>query len=281
VECTLQYGVPQSGFIALHDDIEKGGKPVKIQLLRHATLFLEIGAASYVVDPMFSPAEAWDPIRNSPNQRRNPLVDLPMQLDELEDAIDALAAAFVTHIHMDHWDGPAKEQLSKDLPVFCQPNDQDTIKEAGFSEVIVAETGLEWEGLNISLTGGRHGTGEVAERIGPVSGFVIKSMSEPSLYLAGDTVWCPEVESALEAHQPEVVVVNAGAAQFVDSDPITMDIEDVMKVAQALPESRVVAVHMESINHCLLTRADLARALDEAGLSARILIPANGETLTF
>jgi L-ascorbate metabolism protein UlaG (beta-lactamase superfamily) len=114
-----------------------------------------------------------------------------------------------------------------------------------------------------------------------VSGFVIKSKSEPSLYIAGDTVWCPEVETALHMHQPEVIVVNAGAAQFVDSDPITMDAQDVIQVATAAPQAQIVAVHMETINHCVLTRAELASAMGEAGLSDRVLIPADGESLTF
>ncbi len=254
---------------------------MKVQLIRHATLIVQVGASSYLVDPMLGPAEAWDPVSNSANPRRNPMVELPMQPDELEDALDALAAVFVTHLHVDHWDDPAEEQLSKDLPIFCQPNDTDSIEDEGFSRVMPAGAGIEWEGLNISLTGGRHGTGEVAARIGPVSGFVIKTKSEPSLYVAGDTVWCPEVETALQLHQPDVIVVNAGAAQFLDSDPITMDAEDVIQVANGAPQAHIVAVHMETINHCVLTRAELASAMDEAGLSDRVLIPADAETLTF
>jgi len=254
---------------------------VNIRLIRHATLVVEAGAGKYLVDPMFGPAEARDPVSNSPNPRRNPMVELPIQQDELEDTLDALTAVFVTHIHSDHWDDPAIEQLNKDLPIICQPNDTDSINQSGFARVMPVESSIEWGGLNITLTGGRHGTGEVAERIGPVSGFVIKSRNEPSLYIAGDTVWCPEVETALQAHQPDVIVVNAGAAQFIDSDPITMDAKDVIRVAHAAPQARLVAVHMESINHCVLTRAELAREIDEAGLSDRVLVPADGEPLTF
>ena len=254
---------------------------MKVQLIRHATLQVEAGAGRYLVDPMLSPAEAWDPVSNAANPRRNPMVELPIQADELEDALDALAAVFVTHIHSDHWDDPAKEQLDKNLPIFCQPNDIESIKDAGFSQVAAAGDGTEWEGLNISLTGGRHGTGEVAERIGPASGFVIKWMNEPSLYIAGDTIWCPEVETALIMYAPDVIVLNAGAAQFLDSDPITMDVEDVIRVANAAPQARIVAVHMESINHCILTRAELGSAMAEAGLSARVAIPEDGETLIF
>ncbi len=254
---------------------------MKLRLLRHATLLVEVGASTYLVDPMLSPAEVWDPVNNTPNPKRNPMVDLPLPQDELEDTLDSLAAVFVTHLHGDHWDDPAIEQISKDLPLFCQPNDTDVIKGGGFTEVTPVESSIEWEGLNISLTGGRHGTGEMVVRNGPVSGFVIKSRSEPSLYIAGDTVWCPEVEAALGNHQPDVVVVNAGAAQFIDSDPVTMDAEDTIQVAHAAPQARLVAVHMESFNHCLLTRAELSLALEEGGLSDRVLIPADGETLTF
>ncbi|MCZ6531141.1 MAG: MBL fold metallo-hydrolase, partial [Chloroflexi bacterium] len=104
---------------------------------------------------MFSPAEAWDPVSNSANPRRNPMVELPIAQDELEDTLDSLAAVFVTHIHSDHWDDPAIEQLSKDLPIFCQPNDTDSIKHSGFAQVMPVESSIEWEGLNITLTGGR------------------------------------------------------------------------------------------------------------------------------
>jgi L-ascorbate metabolism protein UlaG (beta-lactamase superfamily) len=121
----------------------------------------------------------------------------------------------------------------------------------------------------------------VAERIGPVSGFVLRAENEPSLYVAGDTIWCEQVEAALEAHQPSVVVVNAGAAQFTDSGPITMDAGDVLSVARAAPDSRVVAVHFESINHCVLSRRELRERVEREGLAERVLIPSDGEVLEY
>ncbi len=115
--------------------------------------------------------------------------------------------------------------------------------------------------------------------MGPVSGFVVQPGGSPSLYVAGDTIWCDEVEEALLAHRPDVIVVNAGAARFLEGDPMTITAEDVAKVCRAAPEARVIAVYMEAINHCLLTRADLAEALDEWELADRVEIPDDGETL--
>ncbi len=48
----------------------------------------------------------------------------------------------------------------------------------------------------------------------PNFGFVVRSEGSPILYVAGDTIWCPEVEQALAAHRADVVVVNAGVAQW-------------------------------------------------------------------
>jgi hypothetical protein len=113
--------------------------------------------------------------------------------------------------------------------------------------------------------------------MGPVSGFVLTGANEPTLYIAGDTIWCPEVESALERHLPDVVVVFAGAAQFHNGDPITMSAEDIYRVAKKAPQARVVVAHMESWNHCLLSRSELRDFLSGKGLAGQVLVPENGE----
>jgi len=100
------------------------------------------------------------------------------------------------------------------------------------------------------------------------------------MYIAGDTVWCDEVEQALELHQPEIIVVNAGAAQFTSGGPITMDADDVINVATAVPEATVIAVHMEAINHCLLSREELRKATEAAAIASRVNIPQDGESVT-
>jgi L-ascorbate metabolism protein UlaG (beta-lactamase superfamily) len=130
--------------------------------------------------------------------------------------------------------------------------------------------------LTVVRTPARHGYGADAEALAPVSGFVLSAPGEPTLYVAGDTVWCEEVAAALDEHRPDVVIVNAGAARFLDSGLITMGSGDVAQVADAAPGAQVVAVHLEAINHCLLSREELAAAV--AG--RRVAIPADGETLT-
>ncbi len=91
------------------------------------------------------------------------------------------------------------------------------------------------------------------------------------LYVAGDTVWYDGVEEAIATHRPRVAVVNAGSASFREGDAITMTPADVAEVAARVPV--VVAVHLEAINHCHGTRAELRGAVPGA------LVPEDGETL--
>ncbi len=117
--------------------------------------------------------------------------------------------------------------------------------------------------------------------MGPVSGVVFVAAGEPTLYIAGDTIWCPEVADVLTACKPDLVVVNAGAAAFLSGGPITMTAEDVGRVCRAIPSARVIAVHMEALNHCALTRDMLRRYLSREGLAERVAVPDDGAVLAF
>jgi L-ascorbate metabolism protein UlaG (beta-lactamase superfamily) len=102
-----------------------------------------------------------------------------------------------------------------------------------------------------------------------------------SLYIAGDTIWCDDVQEAIEAHDPEVIVVNGGAAQFLQGDPITMTKEDIYQTYKAAPQATIVVSHMEALNHCLLTRTELKSFIAEKVLSQRVVVPEDGEVLQF
>ena len=212
---------------------------MNLTLVRHATLLLETSHGRILVDPMLRAAGTTPPIENTPNQKRNPLVELPMSPADVVADVDL---CIVTHLHSDHFDDAADEVLPRDVPILTQPESADELAARGFTNITV-------EHPSIPMTRGRHGTGEIGEAMGAVSGWLVDG-----LYIAGDTIWCDEVGDALARHRPRAIVLNASGARFNVGGPIVMDAEDVRRV-RAATDVPIAVVHLEAINHCLEPRS--------------------------
>jgi L-ascorbate metabolism protein UlaG (beta-lactamase superfamily) len=225
-------------------------------LVRHATLIVETSHGRVLVDPMLRAARTTPPIENTPNQQRNPLVELPLPAEEVVAGVDL---CIVTHLHSDHFDDAADDVLPRDLPILTQPESAAALAARGFTNIAVDHP-------SIPMTRGRHGTGEIGEAMGAVSGWVVDG-----LYIAGDTIWCDEVSDALERHRPRAIVLNASGARFNVGDPIVMDADDVRRV-RAATNVPIAVVHLEAINHCLEPRSAY-RGIDG------VHVPGDGETI--
>jgi L-ascorbate metabolism protein UlaG (beta-lactamase superfamily) len=119
------------------------------------------------------------------------------------------------------------------------------------------------------------------ELLGEVCGVVFKHPDEKVLYLAGDTIWNDHVKTSLAAHNPDVVVLNAGDAQVPGLGSIIMNAEDVRKVYDAAPRATLIASHMEAVNHSVLTRAELRVFSEKTGMTDRLLVPEDDEAYAF
>ena len=99
--------------------------------------------------------------------------------------------------------------------MFIQPANLARLYEDGFTAARAIDQMLSWEGISIARTGARHGSGDVGQRMGAVSGYVLKQQGSPTVYIAGDMIW-PEVADAIRDHAPNIIVVNAGEARFLE-----------------------------------------------------------------
>jgi L-ascorbate metabolism protein UlaG (beta-lactamase superfamily) len=244
-----------------------------LRLIRHATLRLEVHGRQLLVDPMLDPAGARPPVEGTENDRRNPLVDLPEPPEVVVEGVDAV---LVTHLHQDHFDPAAAALLPRTVPLLCQPEDVERLRAHGFTDLRPVDDRLTWEGIEVIRTPARHGrTDADAQALAPVSGFVFRAGGR-TLYVAGDTVLYDDVERVLDEERPDVVIVNASGARFTGGEPIVMDLDDVVAVARRAPRARVVAVHLDAINHCIQTRADLHQRLHDEGLTERVTVPEDG-----
>ena len=258
---------------------------MNITQIRNATLLVEYAGKTLLIDPLLAERGAYPGFAGTANSHlANPLVDLPVPLATLL----AADAVLVTHLHMDHWDEAARRMLPRGVPVFAQ-NEEDAraIRADGFTDVraLDAHDDTTYGGIRIARTGGQHGSDAVmaaiGARMGEVSGIVLRHPDEPTLYIAGDTVWNGHVAAALETYAPDVVVLNCGDAQVPGLGAIIMDLADLAQVARAAPHATIVASHLEAVNHCVLSRADVRAWRDQNGLGGRVQVPDDGETCAF
>lgn len=255
---------------------------MKITHVRNATMLLEADGVRVLIDPMLGARGSQPPFRSETGDvSRNPLVDLVVPLSDLlrPDIV------VVTHTHTDHWDAAAAALLPRDVPILVQDDaDAGALAGSGFTDVRVLADALEIGGVRFHRTGGQHGSSEFVARypkIGTVMGVVVRGATEPAVYIAGDTVLGDDVRAAIAAHAPEVIVLNTGEARLPGSGPIIMGAHDVVDVGHLAPDAHLVAVHMEALNHCVVTRDEVRRAAADAGIGARVWVPGDGETRDF
>ena len=183
---------------------------MQLQLIRNATLKMTYAGQTFLIDPFFAPKLT---LPSFANKSQNPLVDLP---DTPESIINGVEMVLVSHLHGDHFDQSAKDILAKNIPLFCQPENAESIRADGFTNVIPVVDRVEWQGISITRVAGEHGEGAVLDLMGTVSGFVFQAESEPTVYWAGDTIWYEAIEQNIKTHQPDIIVTHSCGAVWAE-----------------------------------------------------------------
>lgn len=249
---------------------------MQLQLIRNATLRLTYAGRKILIDPYLAARHSRP---SYTGKSPNPLVELPCTPEAV---IEGIELTVISHLHSDHFDPAAQSLLPKDMPIFCQPGDEATIRGKGFVEVTPVQESVTWQGINLIRTPGQHGQGAVLAEMGPVSGFVFRAEGEPAIYWAGDTIWYEAVAEVIGREQPEIIVVHASGAVWGEQGLIVMDAEQTVQLCRAAPSSIVIATHLDSLDHGTISRAELRAYADAAGISpAQLRIPADGESLSF
>lgn len=255
---------------------------MRIHHLRSSTFVLEAGGHRILVDPMLGAKGKVSPpfavFRHKP--RLNPIVDLPANAGA---QLATLDAALVTHCrrgHHDHLDKAAHRLLrERDLPVFCHQLDVGYLEKQRLrTEPMTPHQPRPFFDGQITAFHAVHGYGVLAKAMGPGVGYLIELPGEPTIYLSGDTVLTDEVKRVLTERAPDVAVMHAGSASLDVGRPILMPMDELLEFTRLAP-GRVVATHLEALNHCPTTRAQLDAELRAAGLRDKVLIPDDGQTI--
>lgn len=261
---------------------------MKIQQIRNATVKISFGGITWLVDPWLIKKGAFGIFRDTPyrpltEDREDlpmPLVDLPFPKEKVLDGVDAY---IVTHFHPDHIDMEGAkirlDALRKETPTFVQNSDDARFFwDSGFTDITELYSNSSFRDVELIRTPCRHGT---RVPCGPACGVVFRAPNEKTLYLAGDTIWYDSIRETIEKFNPEIIILYACGASLKFFGRLIMDQWDVLKVHEAAPNARLVISHMESVAHATVTRAEMRDFAREHGFITSIVIPADGETLSF
>ncbi|MDO7173722.1 MBL fold metallo-hydrolase [Mariniflexile sp. AS56] len=250
---------------------------MKLQLIRNATLKLSYAGKTILVDPMFCEKDFFNPFLEG--LEKNPTCDLKIPVGEIMKGIDSV---LVTHSHPDHLDAIAAETLPKSIKMFGAPVDTDFIKNFGFTNVEIINENTTWNGITITRVKAQHGSGPVLQYMVDVSGFVLQADNEPTVYIVSDSILTNSVIQTIQRFKPDIIVTNSGGGIIpgYESTPVIMDEEQTIEVCNISPNSKIIAVHLECIDFCRVTRISLRNYANANGISnEQLLIPNDGEAL--
>lgn len=249
---------------------------MKIQQIRNATLKIQYGGQTILLDPWLQDQGTGfsaSAVRPEMNGVRSPLNALPMTPDEILAGVDL---CLVTHIHPDHF---TADYLPREMKIIVQ-NEEDRRKAwfMGFEHVSAFEGDtMNLGSVTIAKVPAVHGDNEeLVRRMGIGSGYILCGESR-TLYIAGDTVYCSTVEETLKKYTPDVIAVNCCEAT-TPHGRLIMNLSDVEAVCRQMPKALVIATHLDSVNHALITSRDVNSFAQEHGLN-NLSVPKNGEQL--
>ena len=197
---------------------------MEIKQIRNATIRVLYAGKTFLIDPWLAE-----------KGQMGCFLDIPI--------LKGVDYYVVTHIHPDHVDmapdGTVGRMLDKTVPVLVQNEiDGKVFRESGFEQVLVlGETAYACGDVSITRTPALHG---VIEPCGEACGVIFQAKQEKTLYVAGDTVWTTEIKKTLRTFTPDVVVLNACAAELVGFGRLIMNDEDVEAVARTAPDAQIV-----------------------------------------
>jgi L-ascorbate metabolism protein UlaG (beta-lactamase superfamily) len=252
---------------------------MNVTQIRNATIILSFDGHHILVDPMLSKRGRLPRLRYFKKTMRNPQVELPNEFQVYSSIIDF---ALITHCqkgHFDHLDNKGIAFLKeRNVPVFSHVKDNAYLEKLGLTTMplIKGHRNQFFDGT-IELVNARHGTGPIAAFMEHGVGYFIQLPETPSLYIMGDTILTEEIKQFIQNKKPEYIVAPMGMAKFDLGSPILLTEKEIIELAR-LSQGKIIANHMDALDHCRITRVRLGEMVAEHAIQ-NILIPRDGETV--
>ena len=276
---------------------------VKYEFFRNATAKLTYGPKNakltFLLDPMLSKKGE---LLSFAGIEKNPTVDLPKDIDYIIKGIDAV---IVSHVHIDHFDMVAVRNIDTKMPIITPYNRtpidpqnlektvlfSEQLKTFGFINVLNIGSdkrkSIRYKGIEIIQEFALHGKGELKKFMGGVNGIILRAKNQPTIYWTSDSILDEEgrAEEILKQYRPDIIIAHTGGAlvQTLSPNPLMMDEKQAVKFILAAkkynPKSKIIAIHMNSLDHCFTTRKKMKKAIKalDNKMSKDVIIPNDGD----
>ena len=209
---------------------------MRITLIGHMTVMLEIDGVNFLTDPWFGPCNLVEKILA-------PRLASPSKTIEELSGIDAM---LVSHNHIDHFDARAIELAHRAscTVISSQKVAQRAIK-CGLKNVVALQAGgmTEFRGISIYAVHAEHPL--ASDAIGLVA------CGRKSVYFSGDTRLSQKTVNDLSRFPIDVALAQGACARYPFVGKDGMDLPDLMHFAELVSPGWTVPLHLDCIGKWL------------------------------
>lgn len=198
----------------------------------------------------------------------------------------------LSHMHEDHFDRIAEQELNKALPIVTTYHATAKLRQKGFSAAQALNT---WETLRITkgdsclcLTSmpGRHGPGILSAALPPVMGSMLEFQPATGkttfcLYITGDTLVYDQIKQIPQRY-PEIdlaLLHLCGTKAF--GVLLTMDGKQGVKALKIIAPHTAIPIHFNDYTIFKSPLADFQQEVKAAGLEPQVKYLSHGQTYRF
>jgi L-ascorbate metabolism protein UlaG (beta-lactamase superfamily) len=247
------------------------GPAASVTFVGNATTLLRLGDFTLMTDPNFVPAGSRVHLGYGAWTRR--LVDPALTIGQLP----RLDAVLLSHLHGDHFDRVARDELAPSLPIITTPQARRRLQRWRFRAVHGLPTWetYDWargrQRLRITAVPGRHGPG-LADRLLPdVMGSVVElevdGQCRLRLYITGDTLHRPFLaDIPRRCGDIDAMIIHLGGTRLLGM-LLTMDGRQGVELAEVIRPGLTLPIHFDDYTVFTSPLSDFLKRARERGLA--------------
>lgn len=263
-------------------DMERGS----IFFIGTATVILRYAGFTILTDPNF--LHSGEQVHLGYGLHSTRTTNPAIEIEELP----PLDLIVLSHMHEDHFDRVAAQELNKSLPIVTTRHAAAVLKEKGFSQTYplkVWETLTVTKGevtLHITAMPGKHAPGLLLPLFPPVMGSMLEFQTSTGkrtlrLYITGDTLIFDQLKEIPQRY-PEIdlALLHLGGTRIFGI-LLTMDGEQGVEALRIIGPETAIPIHFNDYTVFKSPLEDFKKAVSAAGLENKVSYLKHGETYTF